>query len=88
MTEQDNVVVLTDEEGKEYEFQVIDMLEMAEEQYAILLPAEEEANEAIILKVGEDDEGQQVLFEIENDDEWELVANAWQENLEDDEGKH
>lgn len=84
MTQEDNKIVLVDDEGKELEFEVVDILEVDEDQYVILLPVEEadkEAAEAIILKVGLDDEGEEILFEIEDDDEWEMVANAWQDMM-------
>lgn len=84
--EMDNTITLIDENGEELEFEIIDMFEIDEEEYAILLPLSGggEAEEAIILKVGTDENGEEILHEIENDDEWEMVANIWQEILEDD----
>ncbi len=88
MTEQ-NTIVLIDEEGNEVEFQIIDMLEIDEEEYAILLPKQKDglAEEAIILKIGVDENGEEILYEIESDDEWQMVANIWQETLELEEKK-
>ncbi|KUO50611.1 MAG: hypothetical protein APF76_08165 [Desulfitibacter sp. BRH_c19] len=84
--EMDNTITLVDENGGEIEFEIIDMIEVDEEEYAILLPKTNDGvgEEAIILKVGIDDEGEEMLYEIESDDEWEMVANIWQENLEED----
>ncbi|MEW6621711.1 MAG: DUF1292 domain-containing protein [Bacillota bacterium] len=83
MSEKDNIVVLVDENEEELEFEIIDIIEVDEEEYAILLPISdgEPGQEAIILKIGIDENGEEMLYEIENDDEWEMVANAWQESV-------
>ena len=85
--EMDNTITLVDENGEEIEFEVIDMIQVDVEEYAILLPKTKDGvgEEAIILKVGIDDEGEEILYEIEDDDEWEMVANLWQEGLEESE---
>lgn len=83
--ERDDIVVLTDEDGNEHEFEVVDYFEVDGKEYAILLPAEgaeEEEEEALIFRVEEDTDGNQVLVEIEDDDEWEKVASAWEEMAE------
>ncbi|MDK2926187.1 MAG: hypothetical protein PWQ41_1961 [Bacillota bacterium] len=81
--ERDDVVVLTDEDGNEHEFEVVDYFEVDGKEYAVLLPAdeetEEEEEEALIFRVEEDQEGNEILVEIEDDDEWERVASAWEE---------
>jgi uncharacterized protein YrzB (UPF0473 family) len=75
--EEDEVIVLTDDDGEEHEFNLIDTITVNEKEYAILQPVEEE--EAIILRFGIDDEGDEVLYDIEDDEEWEKVADAWRE---------
>jgi len=81
VTEADEVITLVDEEGAEHDFTVIDIIEVDGSQYAILLPVEEENDEAIILKFTHDDEGNELLVDIEEDEEWEKVADAWEEML-------
>ncbi len=81
--EEDEVIVLTDDEGKEHEFNLVDTITVNDKEYAILQPVEED--EAIILRFGIDEEGNEVLFDIEDDEEWEKVADAWQEMAEEDE---
>ena len=81
---EDNKVILLDETGNEMEFEVIDIIKVESNEYAILLPMEDNENEeAIILKVGVDENGEDILYEIESDEEWELVANTWQAGVED-----
>lgn len=85
MTEADEVVTLVDEEGTEHEFTVIDIIEVDGSEYAIMLPVDEENNEAIILKFDQDEEGNELLVDIEDDEEWEKVSDAWEEMIADEE---
>ena len=85
MTEADEVVTLLDEEGTEHDFNVIDIIEVDGSEYAILLPVDEENNEAIILKFDKDEEGNELLVDIEDDEEWEKVSDAWEEMIADEE---
>lgn len=83
---EESVVLLVDEEGKEHEFQLVDMLEVEGSQYAVLSPLEEgeESEEAIILKVALDSNGEEVLYDIEDDEEWEKVVDVWNDSLEEE----
>jgi len=78
----ESTVILTDEEGQEHEFNLIDVVKVAGKEYAILQPVDEE--EAIILRFDVDESGNEILCEIEDDEEWEQVADTWQEMLEDE----
>lgn len=69
--ESDNIVVLNDENGDEVPFEFLDLLELNGEQYVILLPMEEEAEdngEVVILKV-EDTDSEDVEAYVSVDDE-------------------
>lgn len=82
MAGENDLITLIDEEGNEHEFSVLDILEVEEEEYAILIPVAsgEEADEVVIFKFSEDEEGNEVLIDLE-DEEWEKVADAWQEKV-------
>lgn len=82
MTTTEDVITLVDEEGTEYDFSVLDVLEVGDDEYAILIPVddEEQDDEVVIFKFTEDEEGNEILVEIE-DEEWEKVADAWQEKV-------
>jgi len=57
--ELDNVIVLNDEEGNEVKFEFLDLVELDEEEYVVLLPItenEEEDGEVVILKLEDTDE--------------------------------
>ncbi|WP_104372580.1 DUF1292 domain-containing protein [Desulfocucumis palustris] len=78
---EDEVLTLIDENGEERNFTVIDILEVEGTEYAILLPVDEESDEAIILRFEKDEEGNELLVDIEDDEEWEKVADAWEEMI-------
>lgn len=84
-----DIVTLTDDDGKEYTFEVLDAIESDEGRYLAMLPLFddpqqmlEDSGELVIVKVGEED-GEEYFFEIEDDDEYEFVADAFIERLED-----
>ena len=58
--ELDNIVVLNDEQGNEVKFEFLDLVELDEEEYVVLLPVTEE---------GEEDEGEVVILKLEDTDE-------------------
>ena len=58
--ELDNIVVLNDEQGNEVQFEFLDLVELDDEEYVVLLPVTEE---------GEEDEGEVVILKIEDTDE-------------------
>ena len=59
--ELDNIVILNDEDGNEVKFEFLDLVELDEEEYVVLLP---------ITENGEEDEGEVVILKVEdNDDE-------------------
>ena len=58
--ELDNVIVLNDENGNEVKFEFLDLVELEEEEYVVLLPVSEE---------GEEDEGEVVILKLEDTDE-------------------
>lgn len=52
----DNIVVLSDNDGNELEFEYLDLIEYNEETYVVLLPVDEEADEVVILKCEESED--------------------------------
>ncbi len=78
----DDHVVLTDEEGREHSFEVVDVIEVEGSEYAILTPDEEsedeeDPGEAMIFRIEHGEGDEEMLVEIEDDDEWERVAEAY-----------
>ena len=77
--ELDNIVVLTDEEGKDMEFEWLDTIEMEDSQYIVLLPTEdEETEEVVILKMEVEDETENFVS-VEDEDELNNVYDLFKE---------
>lgn len=58
--ELDNIVILNDEDGNEVKFEFLDLVELDDEEYVVLLPVTEE---------GEEEEGEVVILKLEDTDE-------------------
>lgn len=76
--DENNIVLLTDEEGVEHEFELIDVIAVGESDYAILAVLDND-EDAIVLRIEEDENGKRILVDIEDEEEWEEVARAWEE---------
>lgn len=81
-------MVIVDEDGTEYEVEVLCSVEYNGATYVSVLPAvdrdEEAALEVIILKNVEED-GENILCAIEDDDEYEAVNELFLEQMYEDE---
>ena len=70
MEELDNIIVLNDEDGKEVQFEFLDLIEYDEEEYVVLLPIEDEASEeVVILKVEDTDSDEEESYVSVDDEE-------------------
>ncbi|MGN0492734.1 MAG: DUF1292 domain-containing protein [Acutalibacteraceae bacterium] len=85
-----DIVTLSDDDGKEYTFEVLDAIETDTGRYLAMLPVYDDpqdqlndSGELVIVKVGEEKDGDEYYYEIEDDDEYETVADAFVERLED-----
>ena len=88
--ELDNIVILNDEEGNEVRFEFLDLIELDNEEYVVLLPVtaegEEEEGEVVILKVEDTDEDSEEESYVSIDDENVLnkVFEIFKEKFKDD----
>lgn len=90
---EENVVVLTDDDGKEVEFEFLDLVEMDDKEYVVLLPVEplegedEDEGAVVILKVNhsddENDENEEYVS-IEDEAEAEKVFNIFKDKFKDE----
>lgn len=84
-----DIVTLSDDNGKEYTFEVLDAIETDTGRYLAMLPTYDDpqkmlddSGELVIVKVGEEN-GEEYYYEIEDDDEYDTVADAFVDRLED-----
>ena len=86
----DNIVILNDEDGNEVRFEFLDLVELEDEEYVVLLPiaeeGEEEEGEVVILKVEDVDENTEEESYVSVDDEETLnrVFEIFKEKFKDD----
>ena len=82
-------VTIVDDEGQEYELEVLDSIEMNGKNYMAFLPADMDENDPdygmIILRVIEDENGDTVYESVDDEDELDTVYNSFVNRLFDDE---
>ncbi|MBE5955515.1 MAG: DUF1292 domain-containing protein [Lachnospiraceae bacterium] len=80
----DNILNLTDEEGNEFEYEVIDAIEYNGEEFAVLLPVEDVIDaEVIILAVEVDEEGMENFLSVDDVETLEAVYKIFKEKNKD-----
>ena len=87
----DNIVILNDEDGNEVRFEFLDLIELNNEEYVVLLPVveegeEEEEGEIVILKVEDTDEDsdEESYVSVEDEDVLNEVFEIFKERFKDD----
>lgn len=73
--EEKQLIETIDEEGNVINFELFDIVEFEEKEYALLLPAEDKSDddEVVLMRLTKD--GEDYLFEaIDDDEEFERVA--------------
>lgn len=83
MAEEEQIIETVDENGNVVKFELFDIVEVDEQEYALLLPVEdEESDEVVLMRLSKD--GDEYLFEtIDDDEEFEKVAN-YVENMDEE----
>ena len=81
-----DIINLSDDEGNEYSFEVLDAIETDEGRYLAMLPlAEGDENEdngdLVIVKVSEDEKLEEYFEDIEDEEEYAGVAEIFIERL-------
>lgn len=86
--ELDNIIVLNDENGEEVPFEFLDLVELDGEEYVVLLPVEEDeedAGEVVILKVEDtDSEEEESYVSVEDEDILNKVFETFKEKFKDE----
>ena len=84
-----NEVVLNDENGNEVRFEVLDIIELDSEQYAILLPIEEDdenEGEVVILKIEDngEDSDEETYVSVDDEETLNKVFQLFKEEFKDE----
>jgi len=71
-------ITLLGENGEEAEFEVLGVITVEDSDYAILVPIEEDDDQAYIFRIDADENGDEILSQVEDDEEFEMVCEAWE----------
>ncbi len=86
--ELDNIIVLNDENGEEIEFEFLDLIEYEGDEYVVLLPNdedEEDAGEVVILKLEDSDsEDEESYVSVDDEDVLKAVFEIFKEKFKDE----
>jgi len=74
----EEVVILTDEEGNEREFIIVESLQVETNHYAVLVAADGNDEDGFIMRIEEDENGEEYLIDIEDEGEWKKVVEAYE----------
>ena len=86
-TYEPDLLTLSDEDGNEQEFEIIDSLEIGDDFYYALVPVTDENSltsddgDLVILKVVTEDTGEEILATIDEDEEYDKVAALFADKL-------
>ena len=85
-----DLLTLTNDEGEEYTFELLDTLEEEEATFVALTPyfddpadAVEDSGNLVIMRLVTDEDGEEFFEEIEDDVEFDRVGNLFMSRLQD-----
>lgn len=89
MEELDNIITLNNENGEEVNFEFLDLVELDNEQYVVLLPVSEDENdegEVVILKLEDTDEDaeEESYVSVEDEEVLMKVFNIFKDKFKDE----
>lgn len=83
LEEESNIISLTDEEGNEVEFELIDSVDYNGTEYLILLPPDDEAAEVVILEVEPQGDDMETYVTVNDEDTLMAVYEIFKERFKD-----
>ena len=83
--ELDNIVILNDEAGNEVQFEFLDLVQLDEEEYVVLLPVTDEG-EVVILKLEDtdNDSGEESYVGVEDEEILNKVFEIFKDKYKDE----
>lgn len=78
------LITLTDDSGKEVEFEFLDVLEYDSEEYIVLIENDEDADEVVILKINALDEETEEYVSIDDEEILQAVFDMFKKKYEGD----
>ncbi len=87
LNEEDNIVILKDEDGNDVRFEFLDFIEYENENYIVLLPADEDAEDAdevVILKEEKETEEGENYVSVDNEETLNKVFEIFKDKFKDE----
>ena len=81
--EESNILMLTDENGEDVEFEYLDCIEYNGTEYLILMPADENSSEIVILQVEPVDEENENYLSVSDENVLNAVYDIFKERYKD-----
>ena len=81
--EESSIITLTDEKGKDTEFEYLDCIEYEGKEYLVLIPAVEDADEIVILEIQPVDEENENYISVEDEATLNAVYAIFKERFKD-----
>ena len=81
--EESSIIMLTDENGNDVEFEYLDCIEYEGKEYLVLIPNEEDAEEIVILEIQPVDEETENYVSVENENTLNAVYEIFKERFKD-----
>ncbi|MFX0549169.1 DUF1292 domain-containing protein [Hathewaya histolytica] len=75
-------ILLTDENGNDVEFEVVEKVLVREDKYLIVSSIDDDSDEAIALKMEDGKDGNCIFKMVEDEKELQLVEAAYEETFE------
>lgn len=86
--ELNNIIILSDENGEDVQFEFLDLIEYDSEEYVVLLPVvdedEEDEGEVVILKVEDSGEDEESYVSIDDEETLNTVFEIFKEKFKDE----
>lgn len=82
--EEANIIVLTDDDGNDVEFEYLDTVEFEGSEYIVLIENTEDADEAVILKIESLDDENETYVGVEDEDVLNSVFKIFKDRYKDD----
>ena len=87
--ERDDILILVDEKGEEVEFEYLDTMEVDGNEYAVLLPLDDddedvETEEVVILKLDKDENGEDSFVSVDDDEELNKVFELFKKKVQEE----
>lgn len=82
--EEDYIITLNDEDGNEVDFEFLDLIEYEGNEYVILLPVEEDADEVVILQIEDVNDEEENYISVDDEAVLTAVFEIFKEKYKDD----